>query len=482
MKSDLKIFKRQESIHFPVTIETLQSKLLPYMKADVVFQAGRFKRWTPELQSEYIGSIIKGEAPSDIVVSDNEACMIYWKDLSKSDWEYYKAWLMGENGGQHIKFLIVDGHNRKVTIEEFLSGKVIIPTGYYDVTYTTKDDKGFDEEMTFRGNIGTGNNTFPTMPEGLRNIFLKLPVTITSYTNSSRDELSDLFIQINSGKVLNDAERRNAKTSHIAAVARDAATEYGHFMTNDKFRKWITEDQVNRRAVDAYFARMLYMFFAGDIKANPDDKNLWDMYAVDSPQDRNYKKGKAVLEKFIKDILSNQLLHGIPHKNALMDLWLIYLSEVNNNREFIPEKVTDMLKAYIVVISDLAADPTLHKSMPKFTPWKDPKSFLTIIGGLQPQNNAVRNKLITEKFDVQKYTREKRRRTVSNWEKLEVAVNSNFKTPEGLDIDISKLQTDEYHKGHIDPYAHGGETNVENTVIQTAKDNKKLGAKPVEVE
>ena len=119
--------------------------------------------------------------------------------------------------------------------------------------------------------------------------------------------------------------------------------------------------------------------------------------------------------------------------------------------------------------------------MPGFATWKDPKSFLTIIGGLQPQNTVLRNQLITEKFDVQKYTRPKRRRTVSNWEKLEVAVESDFKTPEGLDIDISKLQTDEYHKGHIEPYAHGGETTVENTVIQTAKDNKALGARPVEV-
>ena len=47
-------------------------------------------------------------------------------------------------------------------------------------------------------------------------------------------------------------------------------------MTNDKFRKWITEDQVNRRAVDAYFARMLFMFFAGDIKANPDDYAIYE--------------------------------------------------------------------------------------------------------------------------------------------------------------------------------------------------------------
>ena len=312
MTSDLKIFKRQESIHFSVAIETLKEKLLPYMKADVVFQAGRFKRWTPELQSEYIGSIITGEAPSDIVVSDNEACMAFWEDLSKSDWEYYKAWLMGENDGQRIKFLIVDGHNRKVTIEEFLAGKVIIPSGYYDITYVTKDAEGYDEEMTFRGKIDASNNTYLTMPEALRRIFLKLPVTITSYTNSSRDELSDLFIQINSGKVLNEAERRNAKTSNVAATARNAATEYGHLLTNDKFRKWIKEDQVNRRAVDAYFARMLYMFFAGDIKANPNDDNLWEMYGVDSPQDKNYKKGKVALEKFIKDILSNQMLHGIP--------------------------------------------------------------------------------------------------------------------------------------------------------------------------
>jgi len=38
----------------------------------------------------------------------------------------------------------------------------------------------------------------------------------------------------------------------------------------------------------------------------------------------------------------------------------------------------------------------------------------------------------------------------------------------------------EYQGGHIEPWSDGGETNQENCVIQTAEDNRELGANPVE--
>ena len=123
--SDLKVFKRQQSQHISMTISAF-SQILVYMIADVTFQAGQWTRWTVEIQSEYIRSLITGEAPSDIILSDNESCMEYWRDSSMSDFTYFKDWLE-----QKIKWLIVDGHNRKVAIADFLANKVPIPCGWY---------------------------------------------------------------------------------------------------------------------------------------------------------------------------------------------------------------------------------------------------------------------------------------------------------------------------------------------------------------
>ena len=41
---------------------------------------------------------------------------------------------------------------------------------------------------------------------------------------------------------------------------------------------------------------------------------------------------------------------------------------------------------------------------------------------------------------------------------------------------MSRLQTGDFEKGHIENYRDGGESTRENLVIQTSEDNKKLGS------
>jgi len=470
--SDLKVFKRQQSQHISMTISAF-SQILVYMIADVTFQAGQWTRWTVEIQSEYIRSLITGEAPSDIILSDNESCMEYWRDSSMSDFTYFKEWLE-----KKIKWLIVDGHNRKVALADFLDGKVPLPCSYYDIELVTKDGK----TLRFTGKIDSNNNTFDTMPSRLKEIFLNLPITITSYTNSSRDELSDLFIQVNSGKELNQPEKRNAKTSQIATVIRNLATE---FVDCFKWKGggWFGDKELNRRSLDAYFAKMAYMWCADDVKSNCDDKNLWDMYAVDSPQDKNFKEVDKKLRQFIKEILSNKKLRAIPNKNCIFDLWIIWLNVVKDDKHFLKDKIDQFIVDYIKVCSDLVQDKTLHESPSEFSKnaWKDPKSFELMIGGLQPQNNVLRNRLILQKLDVDKYVEDNRPRVVNDWTKLGVALEQDLITPDGSEIMLEKLQTAEYHKGHKHtPHKDGGHATWDNTVIQTKEENLTLGAKPVE--
>ena len=473
--SDLKVFRRQQSEHVTMTIAAF-AQILVHMIADVNFQAGQWTRWTVQLQSEYIRSLITGEAPSDIILSDNQECAKCWEGVSNSDFKYFKNWLE-----QKIKWLIVDGHNRKVAIADFLANKVPIPCGFYMIEHRIQIG-GETKVLKFSGKIDNDNNTYETMPPRLKEIFNNLPITITSYTNSSREELSDLFIQVNSGKELNQPEKRNAKTSQIATVIRNIATEFVHIF-NWKGTKWFDAKDFNRRALDAYFAKMAYMWCADDVKSNCDDKNLWDMYAVDSPQDKNFKEVDKKLRQFIKEILSNKKLRAIPNKNCIFDLWIIWLNVVKDDKHFLKDEIDQFIVDYIKVCSDLVQDKTLHESPPEFSKnaWKDPKSFELMIGGLQPQNNVLRNRLILDRLDVDKYVEDNRPRVVNDWTKLGVALEQDLITPDGSEIMLEKLQTADYHKGHKHtPHKDGGHATWDNTVIQTKEENLTLGATPVE--
>ena len=56
-----------------------------------------------------------------------------------------------------------------------------------------------------------------------------------------------------------------------------------------------------------------------------------------------------------------------------------------------------------------------------------------------------------------------------------MAARDNFKTPEGKNIELSKLLTNKYHGGHKKAHTMGGETTLDNGVIQTAEDNWETG-------
>jgi hypothetical protein len=91
-----------------------------------------------------------------------------------------------------------------------------------------------------------------------------------------------------------------------------------------------------------------------------------------------------------------------------------------------------------------------------------------------------RNQLILEKLKLDDYfVKLDNTRVVNDNMKLAAAVRDNFKTAEGKDIDLSKLQTNLYHKGHIISHISGGQTNLDNTVIQEDMDNWKTGKKTV---
>jgi len=101
-----------------------------------------------------------------------------------------------------------------------------------------------------------------------------------------------------------------------------------------------------------------------------------------------------------------------------------------------------------------------------------------MVGGTQSTNNVMRNDLIMKIFDYKSSTIQKdSARGFSKTDKMALAVKGNWETPEGKEIDMSKLYDgNEYHGGHIIPHSEGGATTIENGALQTKEDNLALGA------
>ena len=83
--------------------------------------------WDPKLQTRYVTSMIKGMAPSPIVVANIADCLeTIAHEEDSLDYIYFKRWM---DAG--YEFIAVDGNNRTITISNYLKGKVPIAHGEY---------------------------------------------------------------------------------------------------------------------------------------------------------------------------------------------------------------------------------------------------------------------------------------------------------------------------------------------------------------
>lgn len=431
------------------------------VKADKSFQAGHATRWDKSQQESWATSVLINNAPSPFVFADVERCLqAAIERESVEDIEYYQSW-----ADEGIVYLNIDSNNRVLNTISFLNGEFGIQPARYE---------------TASGSflvVAGKNDTYDTLPSVLREQFDASEITVEVYTDATREELSDLFIRINDGRPLNAAEKRNAKTSKIASVIRDLAAKYHDRFVGDDI-EWIGVKEANRRAVDDFIAALAYIYFNG-IKSTISETSLWDMYELGGYGDKQSTKFKTTFTNFMDKFANDDDLKAIPNKNSILDLWTIYVSNKNKNLVIKSGKNSEFISKFIDVVGTLIISKDLHEA-PEGYSWKSPKTFDKAVGGRQAANNVLRNNLITNQIDMKEFFKESSTgpRTATNAVKLGAAVKQKWTTPEGKKIVKSKLNDGKtYHKGHIVADVNGGDATIENTVVQTAEDNLKLGGK-----
>jgi len=458
------MFRVVNKIEDEITVDDFLTNVVEYLEADMAFQAGEFSRWSEYQKSSYITAQIRNFAPSKFIFADINAALEYAVENEQvMDIAYYKEWLLNS-----VSYLNIDSNNRTINLFGFVDDEFPILPGEYQV------DEWFGEV------VKGVNDLYSTLPEAIRNRFDKSTISVTKYVDVSREELSDLFININDGKPLNDPEKRNAKTSTIAKTIRDLASSYYTSFVGDDI-KWIAAVSANRRYVDDFIAGMAFIYFYGlDKTISPDA--LWEMYDPNSNASKNASKFKKVFNNFMT-FMDDDDLKAIPNKNSILDLFVIYVENKKKNLVSIESKNSAFIKKYIDVVGTLLIDTTGYDGKDVGANWISPKNFETMVGGRQAANNRKRNMLITKKINMNTFFKKVvlKSRGASANTKLGVAVRDNWKTPEGKNITRSKLNDGKtYHGGHDQvPHADGGGNGPNNIKIQESLDNIKLGRNPI---
>jgi len=465
------IFRQVKSDTEEVPMLDFIKRVEPNQAADKAFQANEFTRWKIEQGSSYMTSTIRNMAPSKFIFCDVEKCLKSAIEReSKIDEEYFQKWL---DAG--VTYLNLDSNNRTINIVGFIDGSFGVEEGTYEIEgniFKIKTD--LNDKLVFDREKNEVDYTKTTLPKAIVSAFLEARVNLEIYTDTTREELSEVFTRINDGKPLNEPEKRNARTSDVANVIRELAEQHKDRFFNS-LTKWFTPEQQNRRGLDDFIAGMCHVFFEG-AETTISPASLNSMYRIGSEVDQNINLFKKRFNQFMSWVSKGDL-NAIPNRNSIFDLWIIFIDLKNDKKEIKPGKEDAFINHYVKVVGDLLRDKTPYPCGKG-----DPKSFETMVGGRQAANNVKRNQMIMEKLYVDEYfIKMDSKRVVNDSDKLAVAARDNFKTPEGKDIDLSKLQTKEYHKGHVNSYRDTGDTSIDNTVIQTDIDNWKTGTKKVKV-
>ena len=171
--------------------------------------------------------------------------------------------------------------------------------------------------------------------------------------------------------------------------------------------------------------------------------SLKNFYREGSDGEQSMPGFKKLFKSFMKEVMTKNA-YVISNRNSVFDLFVIYIDlknkklAINDNEQF--------LKEYMKVVAELLQSKEMYEA----DGWIDPKSFAKIVGGRQLTNNQIRHREIMKRFDVNALTTKKGKRTFNADDKMILAVNGNWTTPEGKEIEMDKLHDgDKYHGGHV---------------------------------
>lgn len=414
---------------------------------DLSFQ--RHACWPLKQMTDYCTSVMLGNAPSPIVVVNIE------KSLAKvvkntPDYDYFKSW---QDLG--YKWISIDGNNRTVALREFYNNKVSINHGKYLRSVVI--------------NIDSSNDTFSKIPEEIKQkAYEDSQITVVEYHVASRQDCSDLFLNINSGRDLNAQEKRNAKLTPIAKEIRELGASSVEALKN------IYKSGNQGYQIDEMIAKMACVHaFGTNHSLSPkdlnesyeDNSNVWPQFISHG--------GKECIQRTI-DLIGKFGTKKFKNKATLLNLFITISTLYKQNKKIVDDKK-------FFEWFNTTETGRLHK-----VAWTSPQGEVLLYETCGRNNTklnlSARFDLIVQ--DIEKATKDiisdvlDDKRTFTKREKYQAWLNQKGICPiTGKIIPEDEIYDSELWQGHHSkiPHSFGGQTIQDNCQLIDAKANKQLG-------
>ena len=427
--------------------------ILESIGLDLSFQ--RPACWDDKKKKQYCYSLVNGRAPTPIVIVNIE------KSLEECipgslDFEYFKEWL-----DKGFKYISIDGNNRTVTLLEFFSGMLGLPTGDIPVGKSTVT-------------LNSSNNKFNTLPEDLQNeIFENIAINLYIFTVSSRKELSALFTNINDGLGLNAQEKRNALLCNFAKEIREltkTSMDPLRFIFGGK--KGIPVN--NRYAIDEMFVKMA-TFHTYGLSAETANKTALDAAyeeGKDGAGSNTYKDfmryGKDTIKKTIR-MVERYATPSFKNSSTLFNLFMATYQVNKSNKKILNEQeffewfvTTETHRLPKIAYTNEKGDTWSYESCCKNGKKLDYKARLDLI---KEDLELIAPNVVTT-IDVKNRVFSKSEK-YQMWQKQDGKCNCCGKVCKESELYDSDL----WHGDHIVPHSKGGKTTMENSQLLCAPCN-----------
>jgi uncharacterized protein YsxB (DUF464 family) len=407
-------------------------------------------RWAKPLMTSYMESVLYGMAIHPIVILDLESCLSYCVEDS-NDWKYFKSWL-----DQGFKFLAIDGNNRSITIHKFfkLNKVFLLPRK----SYAIQVDDGTVQSFT----LDKESNTYQNLPKPLRKKYDDAVMTVHVVKKATRQEITDLFLRLNSGMPLNAQEKRNAMLTEMAEYVRDVADKY----RNTVGVQIVSPKSIIRLAWDELVASCVVYHTHQNRKITINTDALDCAYVDNSKETKNISDVNVVLEDALKIISNDSNMLFKTSKFAKFNFmnWFILVCYLHKNNYKI-KKGQDLLQWFVTT--------EIQRLLSQKVVFTNKQGYTKVYSEMNLDDAAkleVREECIVEEFQdsdlvqegivvqldkVRIYTDEQR---YLIWERQgKVCPLSGKSIPIHEVLDASKWQAD-----HIEEYSIGGDTSIEN--------------------
>lgn len=438
------LYRVLDPTNIEISMQQFRDSFFP-IEIDLCFQS--LERWILGQQMAFLNSCIRNINLSKFVLVNVEMCLEFAKLRNDRDSiTYFQGW-----SDKGIKYLNVDSNNRVTTIQQFISGKLTVPLGKYQITPGRKPVE-----------INSSNNTYETLPAEAKTAFDNNSVSVCVITDASREQLSSVFERMNSGEPLNEHEKINCVYSDICSSIRNLATDF-----SKTFGCFFTKSDINRRKLDHWISILCYKFFNGTgDKFNK--KRKQKMYAKGSTEDKALGSFISAFTKFTKEM---GVLDRFIRAGFFFDLFILTQNEITLNKRI--KSYEDLKNDFISMISILYNDKT-----PQYTYIESDVTVPFIdLNGYDPVNTAMRFKAYEDfGFSVSDYSLQlDPKRTGNRMDKLFVAERDNYKLNDGTKIDPDELFSGKYALGHKVAHFNGGTSDPSNLGLEDELLNKSHG-------